>query len=203
MYDVKPRLSLAGDIGCALDGVALDEGRARAVPSRKPTAAFRVARLEAFTQHPCNFNRLWMRTDHAAIGGGGFAQAEQETIIDVRQPEARALPAAIVHEYLEARHPIVTNIAWHAGELRLCRYNEMVAEIDACTGFGHRYNVIEDLLKWIGRHEIRHDRSDAALRRCCGLSVGIERHARPRDVLAVTEMQMNVDHPGKDAETPC
>ena len=70
----------------------------------------------------------------------------------------------------------------------------MVAEVDTGAGFGDGLDLVEQRLERLGRHQIGDERRDAAERRRGGLGRGVLRHARTRDVLAVTEMQMHVDH---------
>ena len=73
----------------------------------------------------------------------------------------------------------------------------MIAEVDARAGFGDVLHLVEQRLERIGRHQVGNERRHAAHRGCRGLCRGILGYARPRDVLAVPEMQMHVDHAGQ------
>src|SRR5262245_57960737 len=105
-----------------------------------------------------------MWADDPAILGRRFAQSQKKAVVDIRQAEARALTAAIVHENLERRHTELASIASNAGELRFRRYDEVIAKIDARARFGDVPYFIEHRLEWIGRHQIRNERGDAANR---------------------------------------
>ena len=78
----------------------------------------------------------------------------------------------------------------------------MIAEIDARALFGDRNDVVEDGLEGLGRHEIRNECRDAALRRRRRLPVGVAGFARARNVLPVPKMQVDVDGARHDHETP-
>ena len=64
--------------------------------------------------------------------------------------------------------------------------------------FGDGYDIVENRLERLGRHQIGNESGDAALGRGRGFAVGIERLARARDVLAVPEMQVHVDRARHD-----
>jgi len=195
--DIEPRAGRAREQAGALHRVRLDERRARRVPRAQAAAAVRVVFHEPVAQHPGGLDVLRMRTDHAAVRGRRLAQAQEEAVVDVRQAEARALPAAIVHEDFERRRAELAGVARNAGELRLGRNDEMITEVDASAGLGDLPHLVEQCFERIGRHQIRNERGDAADRRGRGLGCRVFRHARPRDVLAVAEMQMNVDYAGQ------
>src|SRR5580698_4608592 len=118
MHDVERCSGYVGDIGRSLYGIGLDEGWPCGIPGGKAALAVGVLRLDAITQNPRDFDRLRMRTDHAAIGGRRLAKPEQEAIVDIGQPEARPFASAVVHEYLEARRAEIPRIGRQAGKLR-------------------------------------------------------------------------------------
>jgi hypothetical protein len=160
-------------VGCALHRVGFDERRAGCVPGFQAAAAFRVARFQPIAQHPGDFDRFRMRTDHAAIVSRRLAQPEQKAVVDVGQPEAGAFAAAVIHEDLEARRSVIADIAGDACELRFGRNDKVIAEIDARALFGDPDDIVEDRLERLGRHQIRNKGGDAAL---CGrrrLAVGV------------------------------
>jgi len=137
-----------------------------------------------------------VRADHPTARSRGLAETQQEAVIDIRQTQPRAFATAIVHENLEGGRTKVARIAWHAGKLFFSRDNEMVSEVDASAGLGDCLHLIEQRLERIGRHQIGNECRDAAHRRCSGLDRGILGHTRPRDVLSMTEMQVDIDHAG-------
>ena len=193
----------AGDLrdeGGALHGVGLDERGAAGVPGPQATGAVRVRRLGAVAHDPGELDGLGMRADHAAVGGRGLAQAKQKAVVDVGQAEAGALTAAVVHEDLEAGGAIVTHIGGDAGELGLGRDDEVVAEIDAGARLRDRADVLEQALERVGGHQVGDQAGDAPGSGCCRLAVGIGSHPRPADVLAVAEMQVDVDGSRQDHE---
>ena len=192
--DIEPRAGLACEQAGALHRVGLDERRARRVPRAQTAAAVRVFAHRPLAQHPGSLDVLRMRADHAAVLGRRLAQAQQEPVVDVRQAEARAFAAAVVHEDLERRRAEFAGIARNAGELFFGRNDEVITEVDAGAGFGDFHDLVEQCFERIGRHQIRNEGGDAAERRGGGFRCRVLRHARARDVLAVAEMQMNVDY---------
>ena len=106
------------------------------VPSFQAAVAFGIACFQTIAQHPGDLDRFRMRTDHAAIFGRGLAQPEQKAVVDIRQPEAGAFAAAVIHEDLEARRAAIADITGDAGQLRLSRNDKVIAEIDAGTLLG-------------------------------------------------------------------
>jgi hypothetical protein len=108
-------------------------------------------------------------------------------------PRRAAFAAAVIHEDLEARRTIIADIAGDACELRFGRNDKVIAEIDARALLGDPDDIVEDRLERLGRHQIGNKGGDAAL---CGrrrLAVGVQRFARACDVLAVAEMQVDID----------
>ena len=78
----------------------------------------------------------------------------------------------------------------------------MVAEIDARPGLRDGKNIVEDGLERIGRHQVRDEAGDSALRRRRRLAIRIARQPRPGDILAVAKMEMDIDRTGKNHESP-
>jgi len=76
----------------------------------------------------------------------------------------------------------------------------VIAEINSCTSFCDGNNVLEYCFEWLRRHEVGDEGGHAALHRGRRLTIGIGRLTRPRDILSVAEMEMNVDGAGHDDE---
>ena len=88
----------------------------------------------------------------------------------------------------------VVVVVGHLGERFFGRDAEVIAEVDAGAGFGRGDDVREDAPELFGRHQKRDEAGGARLHRRPGLARGVRWHARARDVVAVAEVQMNVDH---------
>src|ERR1700722_2659478 len=77
----------------------------------------------------------------------------------------------------------------------------MVAEIDPRAGRSDRDDIVEYGLERLGGHQIGNKTGHAALCGGRGLAVRIERDARPRNILAVAEMEMDVDRSWKNHQS--
>src|SRR4029077_10606962 len=69
-----------------------------------------------------------------------------------------------------------------------------------CASFCDGNNVVEYRFEWLRCHEVRNEGGHAALHRSRRLTSGIGRLTRPRNILAVAEMEMNVDGAGHGDE---
>ena len=76
----------------------------------------------------------------------------------------------------------------------------MIAEVDPRARLRDQNHVFENVLEWLGRHQIRNETGDAAFGGGCRFAIGIERHARLRNVLAMAEMQVDIDGTRKNSE---
>ena len=197
MDDVHPRAGDARDIGGVLDRIGLDKRRTAAVPGRQPALAVRILGHQAIAQRPRHFDRFRVRTDLPAAGSRGFAEAQEKSIVDIRQAEPLALAAPDVHENLERGNAEVVHVLRHAGELLLGRDHEMIGEVDARAGMAHVEDRRKNLVEGLRRHHVGNERRDAAARGCGSFLVGVERNARLRDVTTVTQVKVRIDRAGK------
>ena len=181
------------NISRALHRIGLDEGRPRGIPGFECAAAVRVGSLQPVTQHPGDLDRFRVRTDDAAACRCGFAQSKQEAVVDIGQTKAGSLAAAVIHKDLESRYAEVSDVGSNTSELRFGRNDKVIAEINSCASFCDGNNVVEYRFEWLRCHEVRNEGGHAALHRSRRLTIGIGRLTRPRNILAVAEMEMNVD----------
>ena len=110
------------------------------------------------------------------------------------------LSTAVIHEYLEGRHAVIADIDRDTCKLLFGRDDEVIAEVDPRARLRDRNHVVENVLERLGRHQIRNETGDAALGGGCRFAIGIQRHARLRNVLAMAEMQVDIDGPRKNSE---
>ena len=78
----------------------------------------------------------------------------------------------------------------------------MVAD-HAAAGLRDRDDIIENVFKRLGRHQIRNKARDTAFRGRGSLTIRVCRNTRPRNIAAVPEMKMNVDGAGESHEAAC
>ena len=70
----------------------------------------------------------------------------------------------------------------------------MIAEVDPGAGLRDLTNILENLFERFGRHQIGNESRYPARCRCRGFDRNVLFFARPCDVIAMPEMQMNVEH---------
>jgi hypothetical protein len=200
VHEIDRAAGDAGEIAGAADRLRLDERRARGVPRGKAAFAARIGAADTLAQHEGDLDRLRMRADHAARPACGLEQAEEEAVVDVRQAEALAFPAAVVEEDLEARHAEVAGQGRDAGKLRLRRDDRVVGEVDPRACFGGGDHLRQHLLVGRGREEIGDETGDASGRRREGLLRRVRRRTRAGDIRPVAEMQMHIHRAGQHDE---
>src|SRR3954471_23580642 len=123
-----------------------------------------------------------MWTDLPAASSRGFAEEQEESIVNIRQAKPLALAAADVHENLEGGNAEILHVFRHVGELLFGRDHEVIGEVDAGAGIAHVKDVWKNLVERLRRHHVRNERRNAAARSRGGFLVGVERNARLRDV---------------------
>ena len=69
----------------------------------------------------------------------------------------------------------------------------MIAEVDTRAGRRRLNDGLEDVAVLFGGQQIRNESGDAAGRRGASLRHGIAGRARPRDIGAMAEMEMDVE----------
>jgi hypothetical protein len=89
-------------------------------------------------------------------------------------------------------------VARNAGELRFRRDDEMITEVDARARFSDFLDLIEQCLERVRRHQVGNEGRDASDCRSSGFCCSVLRHARPCDVLAVSEVKVDIDHTGQN-----
>ena len=116
-------------------------------------------------------------------------------------PKPLPFAAAVVHENLERRRAEVARIGRHAGELGFGRDDEMITEVDAGARFGNGPDLLENRLERLRGHQVGNESRDAAGSGRGGLLRRVRRHARTRNVLAVSKMQMDIDDAREHRQT--
>jgi hypothetical protein len=64
----------------------------------------------------------------------------------------------------------------------------------------NRNHVVKNVLERLSRHQIRNETGYAAFGGRCRFAIGIEWHARLRNVLAMAEMQVDIEGTRKNSE---
>ncbi|HKS63719.1 MAG TPA: hypothetical protein VJT13_18605, partial [Xanthobacteraceae bacterium] len=72
-----------------------------------------------------------------------LAKAQQKSIVDVGEAKPLPFAAAVVHEDLERRDPVLGDVARNRSELIFGRDDEVITEIDARAGLGHGLHLLE------------------------------------------------------------